>query len=84
MNWRLWARQLLGVSISGGASSVLAVLGMEGAEMLGIQVHQLTIKEAGIIFVSGAVVKAAEFLRINPIPKFTNTQPPFQPPPPSP
>lgn len=68
LSLRAWVYGLLSGFIGGGASAVTAWAGMAGAKGLGIDVHVLNFKEAGIVMLSSGFVTACSYLAKSPLP----------------
>lgn len=68
LSLRAWVYGLLSGFIGGGASAVTAWAGMAGAKGLGIDVHVLNFKEAGIVMLSSGFVTAMSYLAKSPLP----------------
>ncbi len=86
LSLRAWVYGLVSGFIGGGASAVTAWAGMAGAKGLGIDVHVLNFKEAGIVMLSSGFVTAMSFLAKSPLPPIAtgNTQFFSKPPDPQP
>ncbi len=65
---RIWLRNLGAATITGGATTVMAALGIMGADALGAKVQSLDLKQVGILFVSGGVVGLLSYLKQSPLP----------------
>ena len=68
-----WIVTLFAMAIHGGSSAALAVFGLAGANSLGMDVRPLDLKQAGAVFLAGAVVKTLRFLERNPMPNYEAT-----------
>lgn len=65
---RHWLRGLAATFITGIATTFLSVLGISGAEMVGLKVQQIDWKQAAVLSLVGGVVGAAAYLKQSPIP----------------
>lgn len=63
-----WFKALLAAVITGGANAGLGVLGIGGANAVGITVQPLNFRQLGVILLSGAVVGALAYLAKSPVP----------------
>lgn len=63
-----WIKALVAAFVTGCASSLLATLGISGAEAVGINVAQLNLKQLVIMTVAGGVVGTAAYLKQSPVP----------------
>ena len=63
-----WIHNLIAAVITGGSTAALATLGVTVANTAGAQVTQLNLKQAGVLFVSGAVVGLLAYLKQSPLP----------------
>lgn len=62
-----WAKALLAAFVTGASSSFLSVLGISGAQMVGVQVQQLNPKQLLISTLFGGLVGAAAYLKQSPV-----------------
>lgn len=65
---RVWLHNVLAAVIAGGANAVLAMVGIAGADAVGAHVPELDFKQCAVVFVSGAVVGLAAYLKQSPLP----------------
>ena len=63
-----WSKALLAAFVTGAASALLSALGISGAEIVGINIQQLNLKQLGIMTLAGGIVGAAAYLKQSPIP----------------
>lgn len=66
--WEQWAKTLLSAFITGFANAFLAAVGITGAEMAGIHVQQLNLRQAVGVALSGGIVGAMAYLTKSPVP----------------
>jgi hypothetical protein len=66
--FRTWAKALLAASITGASGSLLAALGISGAQAVGVSVMQLNLKQLTVMTLAGGVVGAAAYLKQSPVP----------------
>lgn len=70
LEWGQWLMGIFSAVLQGAASSVLAALGIAGADAVGVaSVKAMTLGQMGAIVLSGAVVGLAMFIRANPRPQ---------------
>lgn len=67
-NYRKWGKTLVAAFVTGAASSLLSVLGVSGAQVVGISVQQLNLKQLLAMTLSGGLVGAAAYLKQSPVP----------------
>jgi hypothetical protein len=63
-----WVKSLVAAFVTGAASSLLSSLGISGAQVVGINITQLNLKQLGVITLAGGVVGAAAYLKQSPVP----------------
>lgn len=83
-NTEKWLKGGLAAFVTGVSSSLLSAFGIQGANLVGIQIPQVTLKQFGVMLVSGGFVGAAAYFKQAPVPpdgtdRFVNPNPP-QPP----
>jgi len=65
---RNWWRGLASAAITGLATSFLSSLGISGAQIVGVQIDQLNLKQLAVVTVLGGLVGAAAYLKQSPLP----------------
>lgn len=65
-----WLNTLIGMFVQGGATSLVATCGSHLAPAVGWEVRPLDPDQMMIVFLGGAVFKAAKFLEKSPVPNF--------------
>lgn len=65
---KLWWRGLGAAFVTGVSTTFLSVLGISGAEMVGIKIQQIDWKQAVVLSVVGGLVGAAAYLKQSPLP----------------
>lgn len=63
-----WSKALLAAFITGSAGALLASLGITGAQVVGVNVSQLNLKQLLIMTATGGIVGAAAYLKQSPVP----------------
>lgn len=83
LDWRHWLRGIVTGFIQGGASGVLAALGLAGGYAAGADVKPLDLKQIGGVFIAAAIIHVLIFLKSNPFPpeaeETVDTFPPIAP-----
>lgn len=72
---RLWFRTLFSGMIGGGASAVLANLGLVGAEVVGFKTEPLNWTQLLGVFLSGSAISLFMFLKQSPLPPTDDDKP---------
>lgn len=67
--FRKWLHGLLSAAITGLSTAFLSVLGINGAEAVGVKVTQLTAKQIIIVTACGGLVGMAAYLKQSPLPE---------------
>ncbi len=65
---KLWFKKLGAAAVGGGANSFLSALGITGAQIVGINVQQLSLKQLCVTTIVGAIVGLALYLKQSPVP----------------
>lgn len=68
-----WLNTLIGMFIQGGAAAALATFGLAIGHSIDTAVKPLELKQVGIVFLSGAIVRTLRFLERSPVPEFGDT-----------
>jgi hypothetical protein len=63
-----WLKALTAAVVTGGCNAGLSVLGIAGAEALGVQVAQLNWRQLCAAVASGGIVGAMAYLKQSPVP----------------
>lgn len=63
-----WLHGLLAALITSASTAGLSILGVAGAEALGVNVPQLDLKQLGIVLLSGGIVGTLSYLKQSPLP----------------
>ena len=69
LNWRGWLRGLWTSIIQGGSSAVLGSMGLIGANLVGVDVTPIDIKQAAGVFFGAATIRLLFFLNSHPLPE---------------
>ena len=69
LDWKHWLLGVLGGLVGGFSTSILSALGISGAEMVGVNVPQLTPRQFMIVTLFGGLSGAALYLRQSPVPR---------------
>src|SRR5271157_2318670 len=83
-----WIKALVAAAVTGASNAGLSVLGISGAQAVGIQINQLNGRQVLAAILSGGIVGALAYLKQSPVPPDAwkldpNPQnPPGGPPPP--
>jgi len=67
----LWLKGLAAAVVGGCANSFLAALGITGAQIVGINVQQLSLRQLVVTTVVGGAVGLALYLKQSPVPPNT-------------
>jgi len=65
---RIWLKSLIASTVSGCASSFLSVVGVTGAQMVGVKIDSLTPKQLVVTTITGGLVGLALYLKQSPVP----------------
>ncbi len=68
-SWEIWARGLISAVVGGGASSLLAALGIPAADAIGMTIKPLDWQQLKAVAIIGALTTAAAYLKQSPLPK---------------
>jgi len=63
-----WLRALLAAIVTGFANAVLSSLGIGGAQLVGVSVPTLNLKQVLTIAISGGFIGACAYLKQSPVP----------------
>ena len=69
----LWLKGLMAAVVGGSANSFLSALGITGAQIVGINVQQLSLKQLIVTTVVGGAVGLALYLKQSPVPPDSKT-----------
>jgi len=64
----VWLHGTVSALITGATTSFLNVLGVAGAQAIGIQVTQLNFRQLAIVTIMGGIVGMAAYLKQSPLP----------------
>ena len=67
-NTKIWLRSAAAAVVGGLANSFLSALGITGAQIVGVSVDQLSLKQLIATTVVGGLVGLAMFLKQSPVP----------------
>jgi len=77
--FRVWIAGLAATVVHGAAAAGGAFLGLATAQVLGVNVPQLNLKQLSIVLLAAGLSSLFAFLRTSPLPKAEDdTQPPIQ------
>jgi branched-subunit amino acid ABC-type transport system permease component len=68
LNWTLWLKGLTAAVVGGFANSFLSALGITGAQIVGIHVQQLDLRQLITTTVVGGAVGLMLYLKQSPVP----------------
>lgn len=63
-----WGKALLAAIVSGGANAGLSSLGIAAANLSGVKVQALNLRQLGSLCLSGAIIGMLAYLKQSPVP----------------
>lgn len=69
LNWRGWLRGAWTSIIQGGSSAVLGSMGLLGANLVGVPVTPIDLKQTAGVFFGAAIIRLLFFLNTHPLPE---------------
>ena len=64
----IWLHGLAAATISGSCQAFLAILGVDGAKYVGVEIAELSGKQVLITSIVGGLISAALYLKQSPLP----------------